>query len=167
MSKVWFITGAGSGLGTGAAKAALEAGDRVVATGRNLDKIRKALGEPGDNLALVKLDVTNEANAKAAVDEAIRTFGRIDFLVNNAGNSILGNFEELTTADLESQFSTNFWGVSNVMRAVLPVMRRQRSGYIVNISSTAGAVGLKHCSAYCAAKFAVEGLSFAVATEVV
>ncbi len=166
MNKVWFITGAGSGLGAGTARAALKAGDHVVATGRNLDKVRKALGEPGDNLALVKLDVTDGAQAKAAVNEAVQKFGRIDVLVNNAGNSILGNFEELKAADFESQFATNFWGVSNVMRAVLPVMRRQKSGYIMNISSTAGAVGLKHCSAYCAAKFAVEGLSFAVATEV-
>src|ERR1700731_4802494 len=104
MSKVWFITGAGSGLGAGTAKAALQAGDRVVATGRNLDKVRKALGaEPGEHLALVELDVTNEAHAKAAVEAAVQKFGRIDVLVNNAGNSILGNFEELTAADFESQ----------------------------------------------------------------
>lgn len=167
MSKVWFVTGAGSGLGAGTAKAALRAGDRVVATGRNLDKVRKALGgDYGDDLALVALDVTDEAQAKAAVAAAVHKFGRIDVLVNNAGNSILGNFEELTTADFASQFSTNFYGVANVMRAVLPVMRSQRSGYIVNISSVAGAVGLKHCSAYSSAKFAVEGLSFAVAAEV-
>lgn len=167
MTKVWFITGAGSGLGTGTAKAALQDGDRVVATGRNLDKVRKALGdETNHNLALVELDVTSEAQAEAAIDEAVQKFGRIDVLVNNAGNSILGNFEELTTADFESQFSTNFWGVANVMRAILPVMRRQRSGHIMNISSVAGAVGLKHCSAYCATKFAVEGLSLSVAREV-
>jgi NAD(P)-dependent dehydrogenase (short-subunit alcohol dehydrogenase family) len=167
MTKVWFITGAGSGLGAGTAKAARKAGDRVVATGRNLEKLRKAVGhEHGDNLALVELDVTKEAQAKAAVDAAVQKFGRIDVLVNNAGNSILGNFEELTTAELESQFSTNFWGAVHVLRAVLPVMRRQRSGHIMTISSVAGAVGLKHCSAYSATKFAVEGLSLAVATEV-
>jgi len=167
MSKVWFITGAGSGLGAGTAKAALRAGDRVVATGRHLDKVRKALGgDHGDNLALVELDVTDERQAKDAVAAAAQKFGHIDVLVNNAGNSILGNFEELTMADFASQFSTNFYGVANVMRAVLPVMRGQRSGYIVNISSVAGAVGLKHCSAYSAAKFAVEGLSCAVAAEV-
>ena len=166
MTKVWFITGAESGLGTGTAKAALRAGDRVVATGRNLDKVRNALeGDYGDNLALIELDVTRNAQAKTAIDAAVKRFGKIDVLVNNAGNSILGNFEELTTPELESQFSTNFWGVANVLRAVLPVMRRQRSGHIMNISSVAGAVGLKHCSAYCAAKFAVEGLSLAVATE--
>jgi len=166
MNNVWFITGSGSGIGAGIAKSALKAGDRVIATGRNLDKLRKALGEAGDNLAFVQLDVTDEARAKAAVEEAVQRFGRIDVLVNNAGYSHLGNFEELTIADIERQFATNFWGVAYVMRAVLPVMRRQKSGHILNISSVAGTVGLKHCSAYGATKFAVEGLSLATAQEV-
>ncbi len=166
MNNVWFITGSGSGIGAGLAKSALKAGDRVIATGRNLDKVRKALGEAGDNLAFVQLDVTDEARAKAAVEEAVQRFGRIDVLVNNAGYSHLGNFEELTIADIESQFATNFWGVAYVMRAVLPVMRRQKSGHILNISSVAGVVGQKHCSAYGATKFAVEGLSLATAQEV-
>ncbi|MBI3706109.1 MAG: SDR family oxidoreductase [Proteobacteria bacterium] len=167
MSKVWFITGAGSGIGAGTAKAALKAGDRVVATGRNLDKVRKALGDvAGENLAFVQLDVADEAQAKVAVEEAVQRFGRIDVLVNNAGYSLLGNFEEMTTPDIERQFATSFWGVAYVMRAALPVMRRQRSGHIVNISSVAGVVGLKHCGAYGATKFAVEGLSLAVAQEV-
>ena len=167
MSKVWFITGAGSGIGAGTARAALKAGNRVVASGRNLDKVRNALRDvAGENLALVHLDVSKEAQAKAAVDEAVKRFGRIDVLVNNAGYSILGVFEATTSAELERQFATNFYGVANVMRAVLPVMRRQRSGHIVNISSVAGVVGLKHCSAYGASKFAVEGLSLAVAEEV-
>jgi NAD(P)-dependent dehydrogenase (short-subunit alcohol dehydrogenase family) len=165
--KVWFVTGAGSGIGAGIVKAALKAGDRVVATGRSLDKVRNALkGEAEDNLALVQLDVTDQAQAQEAVAQAVQRFGRIDILVNNAGYSLLGNFEELTIPDMERLFTTNFWGVAYVMRAVLPVMRNQRSGHIVNISSTAGAVGLKHCSAYCATKFAVEGLSLATATEV-
>ena len=166
MNNVWFITGSGSGIGAGIAKSALKAGDRVIATGRNLDKVRKALGDAGDNLAFVQLDVTDEARAKAAVEEAVQRFGRIDVLVNNAGYSLLGNFEELTIADIESQFATNFWGVAYVMRAVLPVMRRQKSGHILNISSVAGVVGQKHCSAYGATKFAVEGLSLATAQEV-
>ena len=165
MNNVWFITGSGSGIGAGIAKSALKAGDRVIATGRNLDKVGKALGEAGDNLAFVQLDVTDEARAKAAVEEAVQRFGRIDVLVNNAGYSHLGNFEELTIADIESQFATNFWGVAYVMRAVLPVMRRQKSGHILNISSVAGVVGQKHCSAYGATKFAVEGLSLATAQE--
>jgi NAD(P)-dependent dehydrogenase (short-subunit alcohol dehydrogenase family) len=167
MSKVWFITGAGSGIGAGTAKAALRAGDCVVATGRNLDKVRDAYREvASERLAFVPLDVADEAQANAAVEEAVRRFGRIDVLVNNAGYSLLGNFEELTTADIERQFATNFWGVVYLMRAALTVMRRQRSGHIVNISSVAGVVGLKHCAAYGASKFAVEGLSLSVATEV-
>jgi NAD(P)-dependent dehydrogenase (short-subunit alcohol dehydrogenase family) len=167
MSKVWFVTGAGSGIGAGIVKAALKAGDRVVATGRNLGKVRKALrGKTEDNLAFVQLDVAEETQAKVAVEQAVQRFGRIDVLVNNAGYSLLGNFEELTIADFESQFATNFWGVAYVMRAVLPVMRRQRSGHIINISSVAGVVGQKHCSAYGATKFAVEGLSLATAQEV-
>jgi NAD(P)-dependent dehydrogenase (short-subunit alcohol dehydrogenase family) len=166
MSKVWFITGAGSGIGAATAKAALKAGDRVIATGRNLDKVRNALRDvAGNNVAFVKLDVADEAQAKTAVDEAVKTFGRIDVLVNNAGYSLLGNFEELSTAEIERHISTNFYGVMYVMRAALPVMRKQRSGCIINISSVAGVVGLKHTGAYSAAKFAVEGMSLAVAHE--
>jgi NAD(P)-dependent dehydrogenase (short-subunit alcohol dehydrogenase family) len=166
MSKVWFVTGAGSGIGAGVVKAALRAGEQVVATGRNLNKLRKALGDETERLAFVQLDVTDEMKAKGAVEQAVQRCGRIDVLVNNAGYSLLGNFEELTIPEMERLFATNFWGAANVMRAVLPVMRQQRSGLIMNISSTAGAVGLKHCSAYSATKFALEGLSFATATEV-
>jgi NAD(P)-dependent dehydrogenase (short-subunit alcohol dehydrogenase family) len=167
MSKVWFITGAGSGIGAGIARAALQAGDRVVATGRTLDKVRNALDDvASQNVAFIRLDVADQAQAKAAVEEAVKKFGRIDVLVNNAGYSLLGNFEELTTEEIERQFATNFYGVMFVMRAVLPVMREQRSGRIINISSLAGAVGFKHCAAYAATKFALEGLSLSVATEV-
>src|SRR5437899_11865885 len=167
MNKVWFITGAGSGLGTGIAKAALSAGDRVVATGRNIEKVRNAFPHVApEDIAFVQLDVINDAQAKAAVDEAMKRFGRIDVLVNNAGYSLLGNFEQMTTAEIQQQFATNFYGVVHVMQAALPVMRRQRSGHIINISSVAGVVGLKHCAAYAATKFAVEGLSLSVATEV-
>jgi NAD(P)-dependent dehydrogenase (short-subunit alcohol dehydrogenase family) len=167
MNKVWFITGAGSGIGAGTAKAALRAGDRVVATGRNLEKVRHVFREvPAENIALVQLDVTNEAQAKAAVDAAVERFGRIDVLVNNAGYSLLGNFEQMTTAEIQQQFATNFYGVVHLMQSALPVMRRQRSGHIINLSSVAGVVGLKHCAAYAATKFAVEGLSLSVAAEV-
>src|SRR3989454_3857075 len=167
MNEVWFIRGAGSGLGTGIAKAALSAGDRVVATGRNIEKVRNAFPHVApENIAFVQLDVINDAQAKAAVDEAMKRFGRIDVLVNNAGYSLLGNFEQMTTADIQQQFTTNFYGVVHVMQAALPVMRRQRSGHIINISSVAGVVGLRHCAAYAATKFAVEGLSLSVATEV-
>jgi NAD(P)-dependent dehydrogenase (short-subunit alcohol dehydrogenase family) len=167
MSKVWFVTGANSGIGAGIAKAALKAGDRVVATGRNLDKLRTAFdGVAGERLALVQLDVTDETKAQAAVAEAIERFGRIDVLINNAGYSLLGNFEELTVADFEGMLATNFYGVLKVMRAALPVMRKQRSGHVINISSVAGVAAFKHCSAYSASKFAVEGMSLAVAAEV-
>jgi NAD(P)-dependent dehydrogenase (short-subunit alcohol dehydrogenase family) len=167
VSKVWFITGAGSGIGAATARAAVKAGDRVVATGRNLDKVRKALGDiAGESVAFIALDVTSEAQAQAAVEAAVNAFGRIDVLVDSAGYSLLGNFEELTTDDIQSLMATNFYGVMFVMRAVLPVMRKQRSGRIINISSLAGVIGFKHCGAYSAAKFAVEGLSQAVAQEV-
>jgi NAD(P)-dependent dehydrogenase (short-subunit alcohol dehydrogenase family) len=167
MSKVWFITGAGSGLGTGIAKAALRAGDRVVATGRNLEKVRNVFPDVAQaDIAFVQLDVANELQAKAAVDEAMKRFGRIDVLVNSAGYSLLGNFEQMSTAEIQQQFAPNFYGVVHLMQAALPVMRRQRSGHIINISSVAGVVGLKHCAAYAATKFAIEGLSLSVATEV-
>jgi NAD(P)-dependent dehydrogenase (short-subunit alcohol dehydrogenase family) len=167
MSKVWFVTGAGSGLGVGITRAALSAGDQVVATGRNLDKVRRPYGDiASESIAFVQLDVADADAVQAAVDAAVARFGRIDVLVNNAGYSILGNFEEIPATELERQFATNFYGVAHLMRAVLPIMRKQRAGQIFNISSVAGAVGLKHCSAYGASKFAAEGLSLAVAEEV-
>jgi NAD(P)-dependent dehydrogenase (short-subunit alcohol dehydrogenase family) len=167
MSKVWFVTGAGSGIGTGIANAALRAGDRVVATGRNLDKLRKVYPDLApENIAFVQLDVADESQAKVAVEEAVNRFGRIDILVNNAGYSLLGNFEQMTTAEIHQQFATNFYGIVHLMQAALPVMRGQRAGHIINISSVAGAVGLKHCAAYAATKFAIEGLSLSVANEV-
>jgi NAD(P)-dependent dehydrogenase (short-subunit alcohol dehydrogenase family) len=166
-TKVWFVTGAGSGIGAGIVKAALLAGERVVASARDLDKLRSALRDVASaDLALVQLDVNNETQAKNAVQAAIKRFGRIDVLVNNAGYSLLGNFEELSMPDIERQFATNLFGVMRVMRAVLPVMRQQRAGHIINISSSAGAMGFKHCGAYSASKFAVEGLSLSVAQEI-
>jgi NAD(P)-dependent dehydrogenase (short-subunit alcohol dehydrogenase family) len=110
--------------------------------------------------------VVDEAQAKAATADAVKAFGRIDVLVNNAGYSLLGNFEELSTAEIDGLLATNFTGVMSVMRAALPIMRAQRSGRIINITSLGGIVGFKHCAAYSAAKFAVEGLSQAVAQEV-
>jgi NAD(P)-dependent dehydrogenase (short-subunit alcohol dehydrogenase family) len=167
MSKVWFITGAGSGIGAGTVRAALKAGHRVVATGRNMEKLRGVFGDvAGDSLLLERLDVTSETEVKAAVDAAVARFGCLDVLVNNAGYSLLGNFEEFTINQIERQFEPNFWGVVHMMRAVLPVMRHQRSGHIINISSVAGVVGQAAVAAYGASKFAVEGLSLAVAQEV-
>jgi NAD(P)-dependent dehydrogenase (short-subunit alcohol dehydrogenase family) len=168
MHKVWFITGAGSGIGTGTVKAALKAGNRVVATGRKLGKLCAALSDIADdkNLLLLQLDVTDEAQARSAIDQAAARFDRIDVLINNAGYSLLGNFEELQMADIQQQFATNLWGVMHVMRAALPVMRKQRSGHVINIGSVGGVVAMKHAGAYGATKFAVEGLSLTVAQEV-
>ncbi len=167
MSKVWFVTGASSGIGAAVVRAALDAGDRVVATARKLEKLRSAIGQPAsERLAFVPLDVSREAQAQEAIAVAIEKFGRIDVLVNNAGYSLLGDLESLTTEQIERQFATNFYGVLYVMRAALPVMRRQGSGRIFNVTSMAGVMGYARCSAYAATKFAVEGLSLSVAQEV-
>lgn len=165
MSKVWFITGAGRGMGTDIARAALAAGNAVVATGRNPDAVKKAVGD-ADNLLVVKLDVTNPHDAEAAVKAAVGRFGRIDVLVNNAGNFYAGFFEEISPEDFRAQIETNLFGPLNVTRAVLPVMRRQHSGLIVQVSSTAGISGQEFVSAYAASKFAVEGWIESLAPEV-
>jgi NAD(P)-dependent dehydrogenase (short-subunit alcohol dehydrogenase family) len=167
MSKVWFITGASSGIGAALVTAALDAGDRVVATARNLEKLHSAIGQPAsERLAFVPLDVASEEQAREAVAAAVDKLGRIDIVVNNAGYCLMGDLESLTTEQIERQFATNFYGVLHVMRAALPVMRRQRSGRIFNVTSMAGVVGYGRCSAYAASKFAVEGLSLSVAQEV-
>lgn len=167
MSKVWFITGASSGIGAALVSAALDAGDRVVATARNLEKLRSRLGQPpSERLAFVPLDVASQEQVQKAVAAAVEKFGRIDVLVNNAGYCLMGDLESLTVEQIERQLATNFYGVLYVMRAVLPVMRRQRSGRIFNVTSMAGLVGYGRCSAYAASKFAVEGLSLSVAQEV-
>jgi NAD(P)-dependent dehydrogenase (short-subunit alcohol dehydrogenase family) len=163
--KVWFITGAGRGMGTDIARAALAAGHAVVATARNTDTVTAALGQDGDLLA-VKLDVTDPADAQAAVQAAVERFGRIDVLVNNAGNFYAGFFEEISSEDFRAQVETTLFGPVNVTRAVLPVMRAQRSGLVVAISSTAGIVGQEFCTAYAAAKFGVEGWIESLTPEV-
>jgi NAD(P)-dependent dehydrogenase (short-subunit alcohol dehydrogenase family) len=163
--KVWFITGAGRGMGVDIAKAALAAGDAVVASGRNPERASAALGAHDDLLA-VKLDVTDPADAQAAVQAAVERFGRIDVLVNNAGNFYAGFFEEISPQDFRAQVETTLFGPINVTRAVLPVMRAQRSGLVVAISSTAGIVGQEFCTAYAAAKFGIEGWIESLAPEV-
>jgi NAD(P)-dependent dehydrogenase (short-subunit alcohol dehydrogenase family) len=163
--KIWFITGAGRGMGVDIATAALAAGHAVVATGRNPERVSAAIGETDDLLA-VKLDVTDPADAQAAVQAAVQRFGRIDVLVNNAGNFNAGFFEEINPQDLRAQVETTLFGPMNVTRAVLPVMRVQRSGLVVAISSTAGIVGQEFCTAYAAAKFGVEGWIESLAPEV-
>jgi len=165
MSKTWLVTGAARGIGAGIVKAALQAGDRVAASGRDAAKVAEAF-DPGPALFAVKLDVTDEPQAHDAVQAVVEHFGRIDVLVNNAGYGQLGVFEENEPADVERQFATNVFGVFNVTRAVLPVMRRQRSGRIFNLSSIAGVRGARGGSLYSATKFAVEGFSEALAAEV-
>jgi NAD(P)-dependent dehydrogenase (short-subunit alcohol dehydrogenase family) len=163
--KTWLITGAGRGMGVDFAKAALAAGHNVVATGRNPDTVTKAVGEAADLLA-VKLDVTSRQDAEAAVTAAVDRFGGIDVLVNNAGNFYAGYFEELTPEQIERQLATTLVGPMNVTRAVLPVMRKQRSGQIISVSSTAGLLGFEFCTAYAASKFGLEGWMESLAPEV-
>lgn len=165
MKKVWFITGAGRGMGVDFTKAALAAGNAVVATGRNTDAVSEAVGQ-ADDLLIVKLDVTSPADAQAAVQAAIERFGRIDVLLNNAASFQAGFFEEVSPEQFRAQIEVNFFGVLNVTRTVLPVMRRQRSGQVVTISSTAGVVAGEFTSAYAASKFALEGWMEALSSEV-
>src|SRR5580692_1849709 len=154
--KVWLITGAGRGMGVDFARAALADGHAVVATGRDTGRVSKALG-PSNDLLAVKLDVTSRGDAEAAVRAAVDRFGRIDVLVNNAASFYAGYFEELTPEQFDRQLAASLIGPMNVTRAVLPIMRRQRSGHIVSISSTAGLVGFEFGSAYAASKFGLEG----------
>jgi NAD(P)-dependent dehydrogenase (short-subunit alcohol dehydrogenase family) len=154
--RVWFITGSGRGMGVDIAQAALAAGYAVVATGRDTETVADAVGD-ADDLLVAELDITSLASAEAAVRAAADRFGRIDVLVNNAGNFYAGFFEELTPEQIERSLTTNLVGPMNVTRAVLPVMREQRSGNVVAITSTAGIVGQEFCSAYAASKFGVEG----------
>lgn len=166
MQKTWFITGASRGLGTKIVEAAIKAGDRVVATGRKREDVIKSLGPDSDQLLSVALDVTDAAQAQAAVAAAVSRFGTIDVLVNNAGYGHLGFFEENTLQDVQAQFATNLFGTFNVTWAALPVMRSARHGRIFNLSSLAGIVGAELGSLYCASKFALEGFSESLAKEI-
>ena len=164
-TKTWIITGAGRGMGVDIAKAALAAGHNVVATGRNPDAVAETFGD-ADNLLVAKLDVTSTQDAEAAVQAAVDRFSRVDVLVNNAGSFYAGFFEELTPDQMDRQLATTLLGPMNVTRAVLPVLRKQRSGHVVTISSSAGLAGFEFCSAYSASKYGVEGFMEALALEV-
>ncbi|OPX11775.1 SDR family oxidoreductase [Mycobacterium sp. AT1] len=155
-SKVWFVTGASRGLGVDIVKAALDAGHRVAATARDSSVIDEVYGHH-DGLLAVPLDITDPDSAHAAVEATVAHFGRIDVLVNNAGNFYAGFFEEISPEQFRLQMETNFFGPLNVTRAVLPVMRSQRSGHVISVSSTAGLIGQEFVVAYCASKFALEG----------
>jgi NAD(P)-dependent dehydrogenase (short-subunit alcohol dehydrogenase family) len=162
--KTWFITGAGRGMGVEFTKAALAAGHNVVATGRNPDAIAQTVGD-SDGLLVVKLDVTSSHDAEAAAKAAVDRFGGIDVLVNNAASFYAGYFEELTPEQMERQLATSLIGPMNVTRAVLPIMRSQRSGHVVTISSTAGFAGFEYGTAYAASKFGVDGWMESLAPE--
>jgi NAD(P)-dependent dehydrogenase (short-subunit alcohol dehydrogenase family) len=162
--RVFLVTGAGRGMGVDIARSALAAGHAVVATGRNPQRVSGALG-PHENLLVAVLDVTDPVSARTAAEAAVERFGRIDVLVNNAGNFYAGFFEEITPQDFRAQVETTLFGPLNVTRAVLPVMRTQRSGLVVVISSTAGITGQEFCSAYAAAKFGLQGWTESLTPE--
>lgn len=164
--KVWFITGAGGGLGYLLARDALRAGDKVVATSRTVDGLAESLSPQDDRLLVLPLDVTDTRAASAAHDAAVEAFGRIDVLVNNAGRAQLGWFETIHDEDVRRQFEINLFGAMNVARAVLPTMRRQRAGLVVTISSVNGLVSNPGGSVYSASKFALEGWMEGLAAEI-
>jgi NAD(P)-dependent dehydrogenase (short-subunit alcohol dehydrogenase family) len=163
--KTWLVTGAGRGMGVDFALAALAAGHNVVATGRNPDTVQSAVGEH-ERLLVAELDITDAQSTERVVAAAVARFGRLDVVVNNAGNFFGGFFEELSPQQVRSQIETNLFGPMTVTRAVLPVMRKQRSGVVISISSTAGIVGGAFGSAYAASKFALEGWIEGLAGEV-
>jgi NAD(P)-dependent dehydrogenase (short-subunit alcohol dehydrogenase family) len=162
--RVWMITGAARGIGARIAEAALAQGDAVVATSRDAASVHKRF-PAGDALLALPLDVTDEAQAAAAVQAALARFGRIDVLVNNAGYGLLGAVEEATAGEVRRLYETNVFGLLNVTRAVLPSMRERRSGHVVNISSLGGYRSGPGFGVYCSTKFAVEGLSEALHAE--
>ncbi|WP_193199842.1 oxidoreductase [Nostoc sp. MG11] len=165
-SKVWLIRGSSSGFGRSLTEAVLKKGDRVVATARKPEQLDDLVKQHPDAIAAVRLDVTNPQEVQAAVKLALNAFARIDILVNNAGYGAVGAIEEVSDEDIKRQFDTNFFGALNMTRAVLPTLREQRSGHILNISSLAGVVSFSGAGIYCATKFALEAVSEALAQEV-
>jgi NAD(P)-dependent dehydrogenase (short-subunit alcohol dehydrogenase family) len=166
MSKVWFVTGSASGLGRNIAEAVLESGDRLVATARDPRRLEDLLKTYGDQVRTAPLDVADEDAAKAAVQTAVAAFGRLDVVVNNAGYGDIAPFEQLTSERFKAVMDTNFYGVVYVTRAALPIMRKQKSGYILQISSVGGRLALPGSTAYHAAKWAVGGFTESLAQEV-
>ncbi|MEU9445639.1 SDR family NAD(P)-dependent oxidoreductase [Streptomyces sp. NPDC048304] len=165
-TQVWFITGSSRGIGRALVSAALDAGDRVVATARRPEVLAEAFGAYGDRLLPLALDVTNPDAAQQAVAEAVARFGRIDVIVNNAGYANVSPIETADDDDFRAQFETNFWGVYNVTKAALPTLRRQGAGTVVQFSSIGGRVGgSPGIASYQAAKFAVDGFSRVLAAE--
>jgi NAD(P)-dependent dehydrogenase (short-subunit alcohol dehydrogenase family) len=166
MSKVWFITGSAGGIGAGIARAALAAGDLVVATDLDFERLQQVYAANAGQVLTARLDIRDALQAQAAVDATLARFGRIDVLVNNAGYGQFGPFEEIQPDAIERQFATNVFGTFNVTRTVLPAMRRQRRGHVINMSSNGGFKGVRGASMYSASKFAIEGFSEALAQEI-
>lgn len=164
--RVWFVTGCSTGLGRALTEVLLARGEIVAATARKPERLKDLTERYGDRILVLPMDVTQVSEVQAAVEQTIAAFGRIDVLVNNAGYGVFGAVEEVTDQDVRQQFETNVYGALNVTRAVLPHLRRQRSGRILNISSSGGFVGFPGAGIYCASKFALEGWSEALAKEV-
>lgn len=166
MSKVWLITGSASGIGAGIAHAALAAGDRVVATDLDLNRLNEVFAQYGDQVLTAQLDIRSQEQAHLAISACLDHFGRLDVLVNNAGYGQFGPFEEIEADAIERQFATNVLGTFNVTRAALPTLRKQRGGHIINMSSNGGFKGVAGASMYSATKFAIEGFSESLAQEI-
>jgi NAD(P)-dependent dehydrogenase (short-subunit alcohol dehydrogenase family) len=164
-AKTWFITGASSGFGLAFAEHALAQGHNVVATARQISMLASIAAAAPERVLALSLDVTRQSDADAAIKAAVARFGRIDVLINNAGYGLVGAFEETSDAELRALMDTNFFGAMNVTRAALPTLRTQKSGAIVNISSLGGQLSFAGFSAYSATKFAIEGVSEALAQE--
>ncbi|MEB0228472.1 SDR family NAD(P)-dependent oxidoreductase [Pseudomonas sp. 10S4] len=164
--RVWLVTGSASGLGAGIAKAALNNGDSVIATDLDLARLEQTYGSYDGQVLVAVLDIRDVAQAESVVEAALKRFGRIDVLVNNAGYGQFGPFEEVEPQAIERQFATNVFGTFNVTRAVLPVMRKQRWGHVINMSSNGGFKGVSGASMYSASKFAIEGFSESLAQEI-
>ncbi len=164
--KVWFVTGASKGMGLEITKAVLSNGDKVIATSRNTDTLLEKFREHEENLLLIKLDITNEKDVEQAISKGIERFGQIDVVVNNAGYNLLGNVEELSDAEFRATMDVNFFAIAHIIRNVLPHLRKQQSGYIINTASMMGYMSYQGNGSYSASKYAVIGLSEALAQEV-
>lgn len=164
--KVWFITGTSKGMGLHLTKLLLSLGHKVIATSRNTDALIEEVTENKENLYPIKLDITSDNEVKKAIDNIVKKVGNIDVVVNNAGYSLVGSIEEMTDAEFRATLDVNLFGTVNVIRNVMPYLRKQQSGHIINISSNAGYVGFEKATSYNAAKFGIIGLSEALAQEV-
>ncbi|MFD8963394.1 SDR family NAD(P)-dependent oxidoreductase [Streptomyces sp. NPDC059568] len=166
MSKVWFVTGSSRGLGRALVEAALQAGDQVVATARKPAQLEDLVVQYGERILPLALDVTDNNQVQQAVQEGVKTFGRLDIVVNNAGYGDVASVEDVTPEDFRAQIDTNFYGVVQVTKAVLPVLREQGSGHVFQVSSLGGRIGSPGLAAYQSAKWAVGGFSTVLAQEV-